>query len=78
MESWLIPLVAIVCAVGLPVVLLIVLVVRTTRTKHEERMAMIEKGIVLEEPERKVNKFNAWMIRCRMTGLVFLLLSLQF
>lgn len=56
MESWLIPLVAIVCAVGLPVVLLIVLVVRTTRTKHEERMAMIEKGIVLEEPERKVNK----------------------
>ena len=22
-------------------------------------MAMIEKGIVLEEPERKVNKFNA-------------------
>ena len=28
MESWLIPLVAIVCAVGLPVVLLIVLVVK--------------------------------------------------
>ena len=55
MEDWLIPLVAIVCAVGLPVVLLMVLVVRTTRTKHEERMAMIEKGIVLEEPERKVN-----------------------
>ena len=69
MESWLIPLVAIVCAVGLPVVLLIVLVVRTTRTKHEERMAMIEKGIVLEEPERKVNKFNALRNGLLMIGL---------
>ena len=69
MEDWLIPLVAIVCAVGLPVVLLIVLVVRTTRTKHEERMAMIEKGIVLEEPERKVNKFNALRNGLLMIGL---------
>ena len=69
MESWLIPLVAIVCAVGLPVVLLIVLVVRTTRTKHEERMAMIEKGIVLEEPERKANKFNALRNGLLMIGL---------
>ncbi|WP_348723648.1 DUF6249 domain-containing protein [Parabacteroides goldsteinii] len=69
MESWLIPLVAIVCAVGLPVVLLMVLVVRTTRTKHEERMAMIEKGIVLEEPERKANKFNALRNGLLMIGL---------
>ena len=69
MEDWLIPLVAIVCAVGLPVVLLIVLVVRTPRTKHEERMAMIEKGIVLEEPERKVNKFNALRNGLLMIGL---------
>ena len=59
MEEWLVPLVAIICAVGLPVLLLMILVIRTTRTKHEERMAMIEKGIVLEEPERKTNKFNA-------------------
>ncbi len=67
MESWLIPLVAIVCAVGLPVVLLIVLVVRTTRTKHEERMAMIEKGIV--RAGRKANKFNALRNGLLMIGL---------
>lgn len=69
MEDWLVPLVAIICAVGLPVLLLIVLVVRTTRSKHEERMAMIEKGIVLEEPERKANKFNALRNGLLMIGL---------
>lgn len=69
MEDWLIPLVAIICAVGLPVLLLMVLVVRTTRTRHEERMAMIEKGIVLEEPEKKINKFNALRNGLLMVGL---------
>ncbi|MCD8267142.1 MAG: hypothetical protein LUD46_00815 [Parabacteroides sp.] len=69
MEDWLVLLVAIICAVGLPVLLLIVLVVRTTRSKHEERMAMIEKGIVLEEPERKANKFNALRNGLLMIGL---------
>lgn len=69
MENWLIPLVAIICAVGLPVLLLMILVVRVTRTKHEERMAMIEKGIVLEEPERKTNKFNALRNGLLMIGL---------
>ena len=69
MESWLIPLVAIVCAVGLPVVWRMVLVVRPTRTKHEERLAMIVLGIVLEEPERKTNKFNALRNGLLMIGL---------
>ena len=69
MEEWLNPLVAIICAVGLPVLLLMILVIRTTRTKHEERMAMIEKGIVLEEPERKTNKFNALRNGLLMIGL---------
>lgn len=69
MEDLLIPLVAIICAVGLPVLLLIVLVVRTTRTRHEERMAMIEKGIILEEPERKANKFGALRNGLLMIGL---------
>ena len=67
-ELW-IPIVAIVCAVGLPILLLIVLVVRTTRTKHEERMAMIEKGMILEEPERKANKYNALRNGLLMIGL---------
>lgn len=69
METWLIPLVAILCAVGLPVLLLMILVIRVTRTRHEERMAMIEKGIVLEEPEKKTNKFNALRNGLLMIGL---------
>lgn len=69
MEDWLIPLVAIFCGVGLPVLLLMILVVRITRTKHEERMAMIEKGIVLEEPEKKTNKYNALRNGLLMIGL---------
>lgn len=69
MEEWLIPIVAIVCAIGMPILLLIILVVRTTRTRHEERMAMIDKGIVLEEPERKMNKFNALRNGLLMIGL---------
>lgn len=59
MENWLIPLVAIICAVGLPVLLLIIVVVRVSQSKHAERMAMIEKGVILEEPVRRVNKYNA-------------------
>lgn len=27
--------------------------------RHEERMGMIEKGIILEEPEKKANRFPA-------------------
>lgn len=59
MGDWLIPLVAIICAVGMPVLLLIILVVRVSQAKHAERMAMIEKGVILEEPVRHVNKYNA-------------------
>ncbi len=71
MEDWLIPLVAIICAVGLPIILLMVVVVRTTRQRHEERMAMIEKGIVLEEPERRANKYGALRNGLLMVGLAF-------
>ena len=71
MEEWLIPLVAILCGAGLPIILLMVVVVRTTRQRHEERMAMIEKGIVLEEPERRANKYGALRNGLLMVGLAF-------
>lgn len=69
MEAWLIPLVAIVCAVGMPVLLLIILVVKTSQAKHAERMAMIEKGVVLEEPEKRVNKYGALRNGLLLIGL---------
>jgi hypothetical protein len=42
---------------------------KTNQAKHAERMAMIEKGIVVEEPERKVNRFNALRNGLLMIGL---------
>lgn len=69
MEDLLIPIVAIICSIGMPVLLLMILVIRTTRTKHEERMAMIEKGMILEEPEKKANKYGALRNGLLMIGL---------
>lgn len=69
MEDVVVPLVAIICSVGLPVLVLIIYAVKTTQAKHEERMAMIEKGIILEEPEKKANRFNALRNGLLMIGL---------
>ena len=50
MEDVIIPLVAILCAVGLPLLLAILICVKSIQSKHEERMAMIEKGMTGEKP----------------------------
>ena len=47
-ELW-IPILGVICAVGMPVLLGIIASYMTIKSKHEEKMAMIEKGIVLEE-----------------------------
>lgn len=44
-----IPLFAIFCAVGLPVVAIIVLIVRLTSSTKKERMAMIQRGMIPPE-----------------------------
>ena len=44
----------------------------TIKSKHEEKMAMIEKGIVLEEamrPERRPNRYNTLRNGIFMIGL---------
>lgn len=46
-ELW-IPILGVICAVGMPVLLGIIASYMTIKSKHEEKMAMIEKGIVLE------------------------------
>ena len=59
-ELW-IPILGVICAVGMPVLLGIIASYMTIKSKHEEKMAMIEKGIVLEEamrPERRPNRYN--------------------
>lgn len=45
----LIPIVAIICAVGLPVVAIIVLIVRLTSSTNKERMEMIKRGMIPPE-----------------------------
>lgn len=69
MEEILIPIFGMVFVVALPVVLLILFAQKVNQAKHAERMAMIEKGIVIEEPEKQVNRYNALRNGLLMIGL---------
>lgn len=64
-----VPIVAIICTIGLPLLLAIIVSVKNTDAKHAERMAMIEKGVVIEEPEKRANKYIALRNGCVMIGL---------
>ena len=52
MGDILIPILAIICAIGLPVTAVIVLIVRLTSSTNKERMEMIKRGMI---PPEKVN-----------------------
>ena len=69
-ELW-IPIIAIVCAVGLPVMLGTVACYMAIKSRHEERMFMIDKGFILEEPEKKANRYPALRNGMVMIGLAF-------
>ncbi len=69
LEDTLIPIVAIVFAVGLPIIMVIILGVQAQKGRHAERLAMIEKGVVLEEPEKKANRYHALRNGLVMVGL---------
>lgn len=71
-EELLIPIVAIVCGAGLPMLLAIIASYMLIKSKHDEKMAMIEKGIILEEAalqERKPGRYNALRNGICMVGL---------
>lgn len=67
-ELW-VPIIAIICAIGLPVVFGIMAATQAIRSRHQERMAMIEKGFILEEPEKKANRYPALRNGMVMIGL---------
>lgn len=69
MEDLLIPLVAIICAVGLPFIMIIILGVQALKTRQTERLAMIQNNFVLEEPEKKPNRYPALRNGMVMVGL---------
>lgn len=71
-EGFWIPVLGIICAVGMPVLLAVMASYMTIKSKHEEKMAMIDKGIVMEEvarPERKPSRYNTLRNGIFMIGL---------
>lgn len=71
-EVMLTGIIAIICAVGLPVVTAWVIFVQLIRSRHEERMEMIKNGVILEEPakpEKKPNRYPALRNGLFMIGL---------
>lgn len=66
-QEILIPILGMILAIGLPLVLAMMF----TKFRHEERMAMIDKGVTLEEPAKKVNRYAALRNGLFMVGLSF-------
>ena len=69
MSGLLIPIVAIICTIGLPILVISIIVYKSVQTKHQEKLAMIEKGMILQEPEKRTNKYTALRNGLRLVGL---------
>ena len=69
MSGLLIPIVAIICTIGLPILLISIIVYKSVQTKHQEKLAMIEKGMILQEPEKRTNKYTALRNGLLLVGL---------
>lgn len=67
----LVSLISVVCVIGLPLILAILVMTKNASARHAERMAMIEKGMVWEEPQKWTNKYNALRNGLLMIGLSF-------
>ena len=69
MSGLLIPIVAIICTIGLPILVISIIVYKSVKTKHQEKLAMIEKGMILQEPEKRTNKYTALRNGLLLVGL---------
>lgn len=72
MEDTLIPVIAILCSVGLPILLGMTVAYISIKGRHQERLAMIEKGIPLQENapyEKKPNRYPALRAGMFMIGI---------
>ena len=69
MSGLLIPIVAIICTIGLPILIISIIVYKSVQTKHQEKLAMIEKGMILQEPEKWTNKYTALRNGLLLVGL---------
>ena len=69
MSGLLIPIVAIICTIGLPILVISIIVYKSVQTKQQEKLAMIEKGMILQEPEKRTNKYTALRNGLLLVGL---------
>ena len=69
MSGLLIPIVASICTIGLPILIISIIVYKSVQTKHQEKLAMIEKGMILQEPEKRTNKYTALRNGLLLVGL---------
>jgi hypothetical protein len=69
MSGLLIPIVAIICTIGLPILVISIIVYKSVQTKHQEKLAMIEKGMILQEPDKRTNKYTALRNGLLLVGL---------
>jgi preprotein translocase subunit YajC len=69
MSGLLISIVAIICTIGLPILVISIIVYKSVQTKHQEKLAMIEKGMILQEPEKRTNKYTALRNGLLLVGL---------
>ena len=60
-EEIIIPVLGILCAIALPLILVILSVYWTVTSKHKEKMAMIERGIAPDEnaSDRQPNRYGS-------------------
>lgn len=70
-EEIIIPVLAILCAIALPLILVILSVYWTVTSKHKEKMAMIERGIAPDEnaSDRQPNRYSSLRNGLLMIGL---------
>ncbi|MDH6307023.1 hypothetical protein M2459_003704 [Parabacteroides sp. PF5-5] len=68
-EDILIPIAGMIFVIALPVVVIAMLAHKTEQAKHAERLAMIEKGIIIEKPQKVINRYNALRNGLLMVGL---------
>ena len=66
-----IPLVGVICTIGMPMLLAIIAVSLSLKAKHKERMALIDKGMTLKEfeTEARPNRYPALRKGLLMIGL---------
>lgn len=58
-ENLIIPILGIICAIGLPVTMVGTVLMMLIKSKHEERMEMIKQGLTPKEAEKPANRFPA-------------------